>query len=176
MTFFDEIFDETMFRVNVNMIEGRIQKFADYLDEPEEYNFEYPTIYQAIVANNKATEADPIVEVKSKARKRRPRANKYDTNKAYRRKADICKKYADARRKKAVKDNEMIYISTSFNAPWGAYTKETEIHDTKLWKPFKARDGRETETEPYSVWDSDDICPDGFWDGENFIPDVVNRR
>lgn len=127
--------DGIRFEVNVDMIEKYIERFTPYLNEREEDNFDYPCIYQAIVANAKANEADPLIEVKP--HKHHVRQNKYDRNKAYKAKANLTRKYADAKKRKSEHDNEMIYISTGFSAPWGNYTKETVIHDSKLWKPFR---------------------------------------
>lgn len=55
-------FDKIELDCNINRIEIRAGKFAKYLDEPEEKNFDYPTIYQAIVCNNKANEPDDLPE------------------------------------------------------------------------------------------------------------------
>ena len=55
-------FDQIELDCDINRIEIRAEKFAKYFDEPEEENFEYPIIYEAIVCNNKATEADDLPE------------------------------------------------------------------------------------------------------------------
>lgn len=134
------ILDKIRFDVNVDMIEKYIERFTPYLNESEEDNLDFPCIYQAIIASRKANEEDEIVAVKPHKHHARCQ-NKYASNKAYKAKANRTKKYADARRRKAEKDNEMVYISTGFSAPWGQYTKETVIHNSKLWKPFRSYEG-----------------------------------
>ena len=132
------IFDQIEFEVNVNRIPIRAERFAEYLDNPEEdyVNSDLDRIYQAIVCHKKANEQDEVVTVK-KANRHHVRTNRYDLNKVYRQKANRTKQYAEARRKKATHDGEMVYLYRGFDAPWGYYEKETVIHDSKLWKPLK---------------------------------------
>lgn len=94
--------DEIKFEVNVNFIEKRIEKFARYLDESEEDNFDYPAIYQAIVANNKANEPD--TEVVTTKGTRRP------GNRAERRKATEHKKNTLGRTRKYCTEGVYAYI------------------------------------------------------------------
>lgn len=85
---------------------------------------------------DKVNEEDPVSLVNNHHNENRVRPNRYDLNRGYRVKVNRTRKFANARKAKAIRDNEMMYISTGFSAPWGTYTKETTIHDTKLWKPF----------------------------------------
>lgn len=68
--------DKIRFEVNVDKIEGRIEHFAQYLNEREEDNLDFPCIYQAIVANAKANEEDETVVVSKGTRRPGNRAER----------------------------------------------------------------------------------------------------
>lgn len=53
--------DQIRFEVSIKLIDDRLKVFEKFLDEAEEDNFNYPAIYQAIVANNKITEGESEV-------------------------------------------------------------------------------------------------------------------
>lgn len=84
-------FDEIQLNVSADHISRKLNAFSEWLDTPEE---EIPEdsycFYQAVIANNKINEEDPVVAEEKGTRNHRNHRNRYDINKDA--KADAIKK------------------------------------------------------------------------------------